>query len=502
MARIALALSAIALAVVAVVGAVRLATSEQAVTVGSNTLVNTPVVVGASNSPSLARNPRSPNQIVATYRVDRPTFSATLEWSIDGGASWQPTALPLPPDKDRPFAPDADFGADGTLYVTYSNLEGRGNVPANLWLSTSADGGRSLSAPVRLAGPLTFQPRIAVDRAGVVHVTWLQGSQVGLFSLQGDPSPVVASHSTDGGKTFSPPVRVSDVERPLVGAASPVIDSKGELVVLYEDFKEDRRDFANLEGPPWEGPFSLVLTRSTDGGASFSAGVEVERNLIPARRFLVFLPEFPSLAAGPDGALYVAWADARNEDEDVFIRHSGDGGRTWGPPVRVNDNPMKDGTDQYLPRVAVAPSGRVDVVFLDRRRDPQNVMTDATVAFSHDNGRSFDTAGLSSQSFDSRVGPSLDPKFGVDFGSRLGLVSADGQSLAAWTDSREGTEDTGRQDVLTTAFEVPAPSGGLASLPIIAMLLALSVLAVIGSWLVGRSSRPELSAEDATVARR
>ena len=33
--------------------------------------------------------------------------------------------------------------------------------------------------------------------------------------------------------------------------------------------------------------------------------------------------------------------------------------------VRVNDNATGDATDQYLPILAVAPSGRVDVAYYD-----------------------------------------------------------------------------------------------------------------------------------------
>lgn len=119
-----------------------------------------------------------------------------------------------------------------------------------------------------------------VDPAGTVHVTWLQAREVGLLALAGSPSPVVASRSGDGGRSFSRPVPVSSPSRALVGAASPVIDADGQLVVLYEDFKDDRRDFENPEGPPWERPFGLVVTRPV-GDGPFSEGVEPEKNVVP-----------------------------------------------------------------------------------------------------------------------------------------------------------------------------------------------------------------------------
>lgn len=481
-----LALLAAAFGAAAVVAAVVAINVDRTADAGRNVVVNRPGPIDANNSPSIARNPRRPGNVAVAHRVDRPMFSAVLQWSLDGGATWQPSPLPLPPGTDRPFAPDIAFAPDGTLFVVYVNLQGPGNVPDNLWVSSSTDGGRSLSPPVRVSGALSFQPRVAVGPTGTVHVTWLQAEEVGFLRLVGPPAPIVSSTSRDGGRTFSPPVRVSDPKRERVGAASPVVDSEGRVTVLYQDFKRDRRDFENLEGPAWEEPFALVMARSSDGGQSFSSGVELESGVVPTRRFLVFLPEFPSIAVAPDDVLFVAWADGRNEDEDVFLRRSHDGGQTWEPLVRVNDNPRGDGTSQYLPRVSVAPGGRVEVLFLDRRNDPEDVMTEASLAYSHDGTEPFRNVTISSRAFDSRVGPTSGPQFPVDFGSRLGLASGDAESLAAWTDTRFGNEATGRQDIVAAAVDMPEPPAVMGRWPVVAGLVLVGLLALLASALAGR----------------
>ncbi len=488
MRRLLLALMALVAGAGAVILAIPLLSPPNLVSVGGDLFINEPRPIDANNSPTLVRNPLLPTNLVLTHRVDRPAFSAVVHSSLDAGATWRTTPLPLPEGLDRPFAPDAAFAPDGTLFVSYVNLEGNGNVPGNLWMSSSKDGGRTLSDPVRVAGRLTFQVRMAIDADNVVHLTWLRANEVGLLRLVGGPNPIVTSRSSDGGRTFSDPVVLSDPHRERVGAASPVVDANGELVVMYQDFKDDRRDFEFLEGPPWAQPFALVLTRSRDGGRTFSPGVEVDAGLVPTRRFLVFLPEFPSLAAGREGSLYAAWADGRNGDEDVFLRRSDDKGRTWSEPRRINDNRLGDGTSQYLPRVSVAPGGRVDVLYLDRRGDPdQDVMTDAYLATSSDGGRSFASTRMSSQSFDSRVGPIIDETIGVDFGSRLGLISTRDGAVAAWTDSRLGTEGTGRQDIAVAAAVIePAPPAA-GRLRMVLGLLILSVVALVGWALSGRS---------------
>lgn len=476
-----------------VAAGVLLVTRDDGPRTGEDVLVNPPGPVTVNNSPSLARHPAQPDQLVVAHRIDRPGFDALLEWSDDGGTSWRSTELPLPPGTPAcaaspegtpcPFAPEVAFGPDGTLYVLYVHLEGRGNSPAALWLARSQDGGRTLEPPARVADELSFQARLAVAPDGTVHVVWLQAGSVGLNRLVG-PAPIVASSSDDGGRTFSEPVPVSDPARERVGAPAPAVDSNGALVVLYEDFKSDRRDFENLEGPPDSGPFSLVVSRSDDGGASFSPGTELETGVVPTERFLVFLPELPSLAAGPEGVLYVAWHDGRNGDDDVFLRRSDDGGDTWSEPARVNDNPVGDGTDQHLPRVAVAPGGRVDVLFYDRRADARNVMTETFLASSSDRGATFDQLPVSSTSFSSEVGPTFGEFYGTDFGTRLALASDDGGAVAAWTDTRLGDQASGRQDVFATSVV------GLGSSDVSAWLLlvGLVLVAALVAWFIASRS--------------
>ncbi len=488
--RAVLPLLALGFAVVAALGTLLNFGTDRTIAVTSNVLINKPSLIDAVNSPSVVRNPNHQSDVVVAYSVDRPDYSALLQTTFDGGITWRPTSLPLPSGKDRPFGPDATFAPGGLLHVVYVNLTGTGNTPDNLWLATSTDGGRTLASPVRIAGALTFEPRVAVGRNGTVFVTWLQPDTVGSLRFSGAPPTVVAVHSTDGGKTFSAPARVSDPGRARVGAATPVVSDDGHVHVLYEDFKDDHRDFENLEGPPYEGTFALVLSTSTDGGRSFSAGKEIESDIAVGKRFFAFLPVFPSLAAGPGNALYAAWTDARNGDDDVLFRRSSDGGASWSDAARVNDNPVKDGTSQYLPQVSTSPGGRVDIVYLDRRHDPaNNAMTDVFLATSSNAGGSFDTVQISDRAFDARVGPVIKPEFGADFGTRLGITSGTDSAVAVWADSRFGTETTGRQDIVGAAVRFPKGPPLIAQPPVILGFVVAGLAALAGWWWVAVALR-------------
>lgn len=487
MRRSAFATVAAVLGFVLVAGAVGVVTSGGGTTVSENVVVNRQGPIDVRNSPTIVRNPLRNDNVVAAYRMDRPGFSGFLSYSENGGRTWEQTTLPLAVDVPKcaaspkgepcPFGPDVAFGADGTLYVLYVALRGSGNDPGSLWLSTSTDGGRTLALPAEVSGELAFQARLAIDPKGPVHITWLQAFGTGNLSFT-EPVPyVVAVRSDDKGKTFSPQVRVSDPARARVGGPSPVVDTRGRLHVLYTDYKENRRDFSALPGPPAELPFALVVSTSSDGGKTFGRGTEIEGGLLPTRRFLIYLPEYAQIASGPGDRLYVTWADGRNGDDDVFLRRSIDGGQSWSEPVKVNDNPA-DGTAQFLPKVDVAPDGRVDVLFLDGRNDPSKKLLDAYLATSANGGKSFKNVRLSAQPFDSTVGPTFGDEYGTDFGTKLGLASANGVANAVWTDTHLGTPATGRQDVAFASATLATDRSGLRAFLVVILLLVIGAIAL------------------------
>ena len=463
--------------------------------VGGNVLVNREGIIDVSNSPTVAYNPARNGNVVVSYRKDRPGYSALLSYSYNGGQSWEQTVLPLPPgitgcmasqNEPCPFAPDLAFAPDGTLYITYVNLVGNGNRPDALWLSTSTDGGRTLSLPIKIAGPLTFMQRVTVDPDGPVYITWLQAEEVGLLRFAGPPPKILTARSDDGGRTFGAPVRVSDPQRERVVAPSPVIAADGQLVVMYQDLKTNRRDFENQEGPAADLPFALVITRSTDGGKTFAPGTEFETEMLATRRFLPFLPELPQLAASPGGKLYATWADGRNDDDDVFLRSSSDGGQTWTAPVKVNDNGA-DGTAQFLPKIDVGPGERVSVLFLDGRNDTsQKKLLDAYLATSTDGGKTFDNVRLSVKSFEEEIGPTFGDAYGTDFGTRLGLAHGDDRLYAAWVDTSAGTSATGRQDVNSAVVELP---GGGSRAVVLGAILVVALGASLLTLVLARRNR-------------
>jgi len=449
----------------------------------------------ASNSPLLVSDPTERRFVVMANRIDSPAFSCALQVSGDGGQSWEPVdAVPdLPVGADTCYAPEVGFDRDGVLYYLFVGLHGAGNEPMGAFLTTSADRARTFSPPRQVLGPLNFGVRMGIDRdlgrSGRIHLLWLHATSDPAGGFGSPPNPILTAYSDDGGVTFSDPLEVSDPGRQRVVAPALALGPDHAVHVAYYDLKNDDRDYRGLEGPVWEGTWAVVAATSTDGGRSFGAGAVVDDEVGPPERvMLIFTMAPPSLAVN-SGRTCVAWTDARSGDADALLRCSADGHR-WAEPVRLNDDRAGTGRRQYLPRLAMAPDGRVDAIFYDRRDDPENLLNHVYYTFSTDGGRSFaPNVRITGDPSYSRIGQ----QYGVtsaegqfEIGARLGLLSDPGRALAAWADTRHYLEGTRNQDIFVAEITVPEPeTPGWVSLLGAALLLAgvASLALAARAWL-------------------
>jgi len=459
-----------------------------------------PLDISATNSPNLVRNPVDPANLVVVSKIDSPRYSCGVSVSFDGGGRWTQTAIPVPRGVTGPcYAPDAVFGADGTLYLTFATLTGRANSPDAVFITMSSDGGKTLAAPQRTPlGARAFHTRLSADpkTPGRIYLTWLAASELGLYRFAEPGNPIRAIRSDDGGRNWTKSTQVSSSRRLRAIAPAPAVGPDGALNVLYLDLGDDELDYAGghggRSGRAYDGSWELVLARSRDRGATWrESPVGPVR---PAQRFIVFTPPFPSLAVDQrDGKLYAGFTDKRAGDADISLWSLAPDAGRWSGPVRVNDTRRGDGTAQYQPRLSVTPSGRLDVVYYDRRGDRNNVLNEVSFQTSFDGGRTFRPhVLLSDKAFSSRIGFGADRGM-ADLGGRLGLVSDDRRAMAVWTDTRGGTRASAKRDIARglIAFNDPArlSDGSKTLLRVAALVLVLLGVAVaVGLGLRGRRS--------------
>ncbi|MDP8932252.1 MAG: hypothetical protein M3O70_27760 [Actinomycetota bacterium] len=460
------------------------------------------VAAKAHNSPLLVTDPTDERFVVVAHRVDAPAYDCGLQVSGDRGRTWlaaNPVPEP-PPGADTCYNPEVAFDGDGTLYYLFVGLAGRGNEPMGVFLTTSSDRAQSFSPPRQVLGPFNFSVRMAIDptvgEQGRIHLVWLHAtSDPPLGGFGPPPNPILAAHSDDGGETFSEPLQVNDPERLRSVAPALALGPDGSVHVAYYDLGDDAVDYQGLEGGIYQGTWSLVLASSVDRGVHFGQGVVVDDKVTPSERvMLIFTMPPPALVADGD-QLCMGWTDGRHGDADAFASCSTDGGRRWGEDVRLNDDAVGNGRSQYQPRLSLAPNGRLDAIFYDRRASLQNLRNDVSFTYSTDRGETFAPNLTLNQGGSSLV--SIGPEYAipsakdqVEFGSRMGLLSANASALAAWTDTRNSVELTTDQDIFTTDVTgLPAPpnkttwaaTGG-------AVLLGTGVVALVVA--AARSRRP------------
>ena len=119
----------------------------------------------------------------------------------------------------------------------------------------------------------------------------------------------------------------------------------------------------------------IALDRSTDGGVTWTTVSTVADDIAaPPARFAntTFRDGIENTFAVGNKLdsqgfypLYVAYEDFSTGVDNVMLTASYDGGATWSPAIRVNDNESR--VDEFQPNLAVASNGTVSVNFYDRR---------------------------------------------------------------------------------------------------------------------------------------
>lgn len=449
----------------------------------------------ANNSPMVVADPGDTEFLALANRLDAPDYACSLHVSGDGGRLWTPVApVPeLPEGAEKCYGPEVAIDTVGTIYYSFIGLQGAGNLPVGVYLTTSTDRGRTFSPPRQVLEGFNFGVRMAIDPSegalGRLHLVWLQaGTDPVLGGMPSSDNPILTAYSDDGGQTFSEPVRVNDPDRVRVVAPSLALGGDGNVYVGYYDLGEDARDYQGLEGPVWDGAWQLVVASSADGGESFGSGVVADAEVAPYERVLVIFTHPPASLAAHGDQVCTSWGDGRLGDADVFARCSVDGAVTWSPAVRVNGDPEASGRWQYLPQLDLSPSGRLDVAFLDRQSDPENLRNDVTYTSSVDGGATFArpiTLNTTGSSF-TQIGQQYaiptggDDRF--DFGFRIALLARDDEVFVAWTDTHLAATNRS-QDIFATIVEPPMPESGVLT------TVLVSVLAVVAGGLVLAATR-------------
>src|SRR5437867_12017799 len=194
-----------------------------------------------------------------------------------------------------------------------------------------------------------------------------------LFESAHGAVPIVFQRSTDGGASWSPILLLSHSPNAQNQGTTVAVGPGGEVYVAWEDFHKD----------------TILFTRSLDCGQTFEtergiASIVPVPEPLPGSAYR--LDSFPRMAASQTtGSVFITWADYRTGNADVVLARSTDRGASWSAPARVNDVATNH---QIFPAITTF-EGRVDISFYDSRNDPEGKLLDVYYAESDDDGVTF-----------------------------------------------------------------------------------------------------------------
>jgi hypothetical protein len=257
--------------------------------------------------------------------------------TTNDGASWEPVRLIYDPGRNnQTIGNQIAVLPDGDLVDVFDEIHDFSNRPpgrgSNVTLIRSTDQGTTWSRPIhvsRLGTVGVTDPRdgapvrtgdiipdVASDeRSGTdnLYLVWQDARFTG-----GARDQIAFSRSTDGGLTWSAPVRVSSNLATQAFTASVDVADDGTIAVTYYDFSADTVDSPTLDTQYW-------VTRSTDGGLTWSDREEITdgpfdmRSAPVARGF--FTGDYEGLeSAGNTFIPFVSLANTGNQTNptDIF----------------------------------------------------------------------------------------------------------------------------------------------------------------------------------------
>lgn len=252
--------------------------------------------------------------------------------------------------------------------------------------------------------------------------------------------PIAVSYTTNGGVSWSP---MSIVNSPPGGhysqGADVVVGPGGVVYISWAaptsggGFTEDFAGFA----------------KSTNGGVSWTVTENAyDMNGIRAGTFNGWnfrVNGFPRIAVdksgGPrNGWIYIVASEVNlapaGSDADVVMHRSTDGGTSWSPGIRVNQDALNNGKVQFFPAIRVDEGGNVNICYYDNRNYPSVGDSCETYMSQSSNGGTTWTDVLVS---DHRWRVKGEAGLGTYGGDYIGISSGNGKIWPFWFDDKTGT---------------------------------------------------------------
>jgi len=385
-----------------------------ATTIGS--VVNASNDLYTNNEITIALNPTNPLNVVTGWNDWNRNEGCGTSRSLDGGQTWSthsfiPGITPWDNDGNTyagngPYDfggdPAVTFGPDGTAYFAcYGYLYANAAAPKGgvaLFVSKSTDGGLTWTPPVKLntfTGPGNGN---GVNKGS--NGQFPDHDAIAVDRWPGSPhyGSVYVAQAQFHGNNKAPITLFSSRDHGATWSTMVTVSSGSQYA------NQDAIPFVGSDGSVYvsfdsyqgtRGAAQVRVAKSTDGGASFGPSYTVTDLIDPVGQ----MPNsdyrtgsYPAPGIDAAGRITIAWNDQRSGHSNIWYA------RAWGSDLTAWTDAAQlkpSAGEQFFPWVHAAPNGRVDVVYYDRTRDPADVLNFVTYSRLDPSGGGLDVNATS-----------------------------------------------------------------------------------------------------------
>ncbi len=408
---------------------------------GQNVLVSSGTYF--EGEPSIAINPSNPQHLIAAWMGYQFGEKIVIKssFSMNGGTTW---SAPISQAHLSPGFSSADvslgFDHVGNAYMCYIDYDNVGFTQGQVVVRKSTNGGLSWGNAVEAINISDCPNKMCIDRPWMVidqsgnsplapiYVTTMNADQPALITPPYNP---YLSVSLDGGQSFLNP-RIMDTLNYLAGSTipqpmpTPTIDGAGKFYAMYPSYLVSQSVFPRQ-----------ILASSTNLGTSLDhlvayqgTGIGISNSTCKRAGKLIADKAHP-------GHLAYCFLSEQNDQADVYLMESSDGGNTWGTMHKVNQDPIGNNRVQDLLWGDFNESGDLVITWRDRRNAPNDGYEQASEIYAAT--KPYGSLTLSQDypiSSQAAAHDTILEGSGNDF---MSVVYAGDTCYAVWGDVRSGT---------------------------------------------------------------
>lgn len=366
------------------------------------------IIDDAGNEPSITFDPNDHNRMAIGWRqfddINNNFRQAGNAFTTDGGETW------IFPEVLQPGIfysdPVLDCDREGNFY--YNGLTYAGN---DYWCNVfkSTDGGATYDEGVYAQGG--DKQWMAIDKSGGIGDGNIYAFWNASFSIC---EPDFITRSVDDGLSYE---TCSSIPGYYPYWGTTEVSGDGELYMCGQTWGGSFAVSKSTTAQNDTLPMTWDFTTSVDLDGHVTSGQGDYSTPNPGGLLGQAYITIDSSGGPTHGNVYLLASVVRHSNPDpmdVMITRSEDGGLTWSDPIRVN-NDLSFSNYNWMSTISVAPDGRLDVVWLDTRDNPGTVLSRLYYAYSLDAGNTWSENYPLSESFDPHVGWPQQDKMGDYF---------------------------------------------------------------------------------------